>query len=87
MAIDGREQLLSNLMEIYEHTPEAERKELEPSMLMMGHMIEFLDYFMNTFSDADKLIDEVVTNKSRKIMAIDECLKDAIDVLKGENYG
>ncbi len=82
--VDGREQLLSNLMEIYEHTPEAERKDLEPAMLMMGHMVEFLDYFFGIFSDADRLIDEVTTNKSRKIMAIDECLKDAINVLKGE---
>lgn len=82
--MDGREQLLSNLMGIYEHTPEAEREELEPAMLMMGHMVEFLDYFLGTFSDKDRLFDEVVTNKSRKIRAIDECMKDAINVLKGE---
>jgi len=82
--MDGREELLSNLMEVYEHTPEAERRELDPIMLMMGHFVEFLDYFSGTFSDKDRLIDEVITNKSRKIMAIDECLKDAIDVLKGE---
>ena len=79
-----REQFLSELMEVYERTPEDEREALDPAMLMMGHMVEFLDYFLNTFSDKDRLFDEVVTNKSRKIRAIDECMKDAINVLKGE---
>lgn len=82
--MNGREQLLSNLMEVYERTPEDEREYLDPAMFMMGHMVEFLDYFLGTFSDKDRLIDEVITNKSRKIMAIDECMKDAIEVLKGE---
>ena len=79
-----REQLISKLMEAYECTPEAERKDLDPAMLMMGHMIEFFEYFMDIFSDSDFLIDEVVTNKSRKSRAIDECMKDAIEVMKGE---
>ncbi len=79
-----REQFISELMEVYERTPEAERKDLDPAMLMMGHMVEFLDYFMDIFSDRDGLIDEVITNKSRKIRAIDECMKDAIKILKGD---
>ncbi len=71
-------------MEVYEHTPKDEREYLDPTMLMMGHFVEFIDYFLNTFSDKDRLFDEVITNKSRKIIAVDEYMKDSINVLKGE---